>query len=328
MYQNTSEIRRDDLIGPLMQEAPVGYVTPRIFPIFTMQNQQGTLPQVVRTDDQVLDVSRKPKTHHKRVEGEVGRITITTEEQSIEEPFDVLDSDVLGPERAEMVVAERTRNILVRATDAALASALLSTDTFDSGYNDAATAAWDHASDSRPIDDVEQAKEKVYKRIGMDPNAMVISRGLQTKLSNSAEIRARSATTGAYLGDRTAYRGLIPAEVLSEIFGLEIIVAGGVKNSAQKGRTAVRDYIWDETFALVFSKAESMDDLMTPQLGRTFVWDAGMQVEEEGGYLLENAGLVIETYRQPDISADIVRAKNWLVQRLLLKDAGHLITDC
>jgi hypothetical protein len=327
MYQNTAEIRRADLEGPLMQEAPHGYITPKVFPVFTMDHQQGTLPEIVRTDDQVLDVSRAPKTDHKRIQGEVGRITIATSEQAIEEPFDVTDSDILGPDRAEMAVAMRTRNVLCRATDAALASALFSTATFGSGYNTAAASNWDHATTANAIKDVELAKEQVYKRIGMEPNALLISRGLQTKLSASPAMQARANIIGGYLGDRSAYAGLVPAEVLSQIFGLEVIIAGGVHNSAQKGVTPVRAYLWDVTYALVFAKAQG-DDLGTPQLGRTFVWNAGQQVDEEAGYVDEMAGLIIETYRQPTIAADIVRAKNHLVQRLLLKDAGHLITGC
>jgi hypothetical protein len=335
MYQNTVEIRRDDLAGPLMQEAPVGYITPRVLPVFGMAHQQGSLPTVVRTDDQVLDIKRSPKTTHRRVEGEAGRITITTEEQSIEEPFSVEDEDILGPERAEMAVAQRCRNILVRATDAALASALFTTGTFGTGFNTAAAAAWGSASGSDPLADVDGAKESVFKRIGMDPNAMLISRGLQTKLSKDPVIRARVVSS---LGGSDEARRALPARIaedlLSVIFGIEVIVAGGVKNSAQKGQTPVRNYIFSDEFCLVFAKAEG-DDLVTPQLGRTFVWDDGMMQREESGLTLADdgispdmAGLIIETYRQSTISSDIVRARNYLQQRILLKDAGHLLTGC
>jgi len=327
MYQNTAEIRRHDLEGPLMQEAPVGYVTPRVFPVMPMANRQGSLPTIVRTDDQVLDIKRAPKAAHKRVEGEVGRITITTEEMAIEEPFDVTDADILGPDRAEMAVAERCRNILLRATDAALSDALMTTGTFGSGFNTGAAAAWGSASLSDPMKDVDLAREKVFLRIGADANALLISRGLQTKLSYDPVIRARVvASMGGSAEARAALPARISEDLLSQIFGLEVIVAGGVKNSAAKGLTPVRAFIFPDNLALVFRKAESPDDLVSPQLGRTFVWTAGQSVQEDDGIVDDLRGLTIETYRESKIAADIVRAKNHLVQRLLLKDAGHLIT--
>ena len=326
MYQNATEIRRHDLEGPLMQEAALGYTTPRVLPVFSMRNRQGSLPTIVRTDDQVLDIKRSPKTSHARIEGEVGRITITAEEMSIEEPIDVTDDDVLGPERAEMAAAFRTRNVLLRATDAALVSALMTTGTFGSGFNTGAINTWNHA-DGDPLADVERAKEKVFLRTGReDGTCLLISRGLQRLLSESPVMRARAGNIVARLGDDRALPHMLDATLLAAIFGLEeVVIAAGVKNSAQKGLTTVREFICPNTSALVFQRSMG-DDLGSPQLGRTFVWDAGTSVEEESGTVDDLAGLVVETYREAKISADIIRAKNYLQQRVLLKDAGHLIT--
>jgi hypothetical protein len=103
-------------------------------------------------------------------------------------------------------------------------------------------------------------------------------------------------------------------QMLSSLFGLNVIVAGAVYDSAKEGQAASITDIWDDEYALLFVK--STGDLRSPGLGRTFIWtDDSPQ------------NLNVESYREEQTRADIIRVRHHWVGKVLKPEYAWLLSN-
>lgn len=121
------------------------------------------------------------------------------------------------------------------------------------------TAQWSHAS-SKPVDDINEAREAVRKATGVRPNTLYLSADTAVALYNNAQVRSYLPST--QLGQATD-------EQLRTIFKVnEIIIGDGVH---VKPDNSIND-IWQQT-ALLFFKGHSSGgqdmSLATPTFGFT-----------------------------------------------------------
>lgn len=140
-------------------------------------------------------------------------------------------------------------------TKESFAAALMaSTAVFAAGFSnitDIASAKWS-ASDGKPVDDVDVAKEKVALRTGMIPNKMLISFSALNALKKNAQI------TGLNPANQ---EGVTTLKQLQEYLELdEIIVTASIANSARKGKADSLDWLWPKTDAILYYEAPVLND--------------------------------------------------------------------
>lgn len=171
-------------------------------------------------------------------------------------------------------------------------------------YTDGGT--WSTAS-TDIIGDIQAAKEKVRRLTGMDANTLVLSEPQFLNILKNDDILLR------FPGAPKVTEDMLIAN-LSAIFGLKKVLRGkAVKNTASEGETAVLSDVWSSSYALVCVTADS-PSLMEPCLGRTFVWS--QQSQEE---------LIVETYRDEEKRANVVRARQDTDEVIHDTSFGHLI---
>lgn len=157
------------------------------------------------------------------------------------------------------------------------------------------------------IADVAAAKEKVRRLTGMEANTLVIAEPVFQALLQNDDIILR------FPGAPKVTEDMLISN-LGAIFGLEKILRGkGVKNTASEGETAVLEDIWDASYALVCVTAKS-SSLMESCLGRSLIWTQDSQEE-----------LIVETYRDEEKRADVVRARQDTDEKIFDTSFGHLI---
>jgi hypothetical protein len=116
---------------------------------------------------------------------------------------------------------------------------------------------------SEPIQTIRKNSTRIGRRTGRKPNKVVLGGDVFDVLCDHPDIV-----------DRVKYtqRGVLTQELLAELFGVdEVLVPGGVENSAAEGQADDIDFIVDSTSVLL-AYAASAPAINSPTAGYTFVW--------------------------------------------------------
>ena len=169
----------------------------------------------------------------------------------------------------------------------------------------APASVWDDYTNSNPMTDVDAGREVIHNNTGLDPNLLVISRPVFFKLKEHPKILDKIKYT---------QRGIVTPDLLAPVFGVdEVAVAGGIQNSAAEGQAVNPANIWGKDVYLAHVSAAQ--DLQSPTFGRTFAW-----TQETGP-----EGVLIESYRDETIRADVHRARQDCDEKILGNEAAYRI---
>jgi hypothetical protein len=320
-------VPRPDLAQAVMQEDSLldGFVAHKVFPIFPVGVSTAPIPKILaRRQVTRLYRAKHGEFPHNPIAVDAGS-TFSCKEAGFEERMDAQDMESLGGvDLAEQIATQKAVQTLLRAKDAVLAALLFTTGTFGSGYNTAGAAAWDNAS-GKPIDDIVKAGELIRKRIGRRPNKVLISGGAFSKLLINAQIQSQVRVILGYTDKEKGVAALITPQILAAAFGVEEVIIGeDVKSSTDEGQTETLVSTWADTFALPFYSSTS---LVSPGLGRTFVWEPGKKPDAAVATKINDPmrGMSVEVYDTTS-KLHVIRPVQNLDMLLLNKDAGHLIT--
>lgn len=267
---------------------------------------------------QKRDTRRAPGSGYSRGSWKFETAQYACEEHGAEEPVD----DRLAKMYAEYFDAEtiaglRARSAVLVNAEQRIADMVFNATTWSgASLTTGIGNEWDknHATDAKPIDDVEAAVNKVYDGSGLWPNALIINRKVFRNLRNLDQIIERINSEGAGNASKPSD---ITVAMLAQVFDLDyVIVAGGTKNTADEGLAATPGQIWSSEYAMVCRIATS-NDFAEPCIGRTFHWSAdGSQI-----------GGTVESYRDETVRADIVRVRHDVDELILYPQAGHLLSN-
>ena len=138
---------------------------------------------------------------------------------------------------------------------------------------------------------------------GIVANALIITYPTMKNLTKVTKV----TEAVKYLFPDTAKTGTIEVKHLEAYFGLKIVLAGGLKNSAKKGAAVSLTDIWSDSYAMVCRIADGSDvDIIEPCIGRTFYWNEG--AEEQ---------VIVEQYYSDEVRATIQRVRHDVVEQLL-----------
>lgn len=286
-----------------------GYVGKRVAPLFPTSLQSASY--YVFDKENLLsipaDISRAPSMPFKRTQLKISDTNYSCQEKGIECPVDDTErakyaiafaADEAAMRRAALVITSRHEIRVARmATDTAQVNNT-SPDVPWSAYNDA---------DSNPVGDVDQAKESIKLGCGLQANLMVLPQPVFNVLKEHPTIL-----------DKIKYseRGVVTAEILAEVFGVqEIVIPGAVINGAADGQIVSPQYIWGNKVWL--GHVDGAVDLQAPNFARTFVWSQFSGAD----------GMSVESYREEQTKSDVHRAQQHSDERVTGKELAFLLTD-
>lgn len=270
----------------------------------------------------IEDVVRAPKKPYKRDDFEWEQASYATKESGVEEPMDDRLIRVYGSEiRAETIHARRVRNRLLTPFENAVASAVFNTTTWTGSDLTTDGTDWTHKTNGLPIDDIDAAVEKVYTNSGHRPNTLILTEYLLRKMSRTNQIT-----------DLLKYSGRDDPKMLHAIAGLKellrldkILVADGIKNTANKGKDAAFSRLWDTSMAMVCTTHNSPDlEDPSPRIGCTIMWseeNAEIPGADDG-----TPGIIVEEYREENVRGSVLRGRHDYQLKILYPQSGHLLT--
>lgn len=281
-------------------------------PIFNTPKREPDVPVMPR--EALLkfpgDLKREARAAYNRGDWEFETMTLRCEEYGYEEPVDDVEramySDYFS---ADEMAMKRAADHLLRNQENIIEGVLFNATTFAS-YTTAVSNEWSSAANGTPLADVKTAIQSLRGKCGLNPTDIVFSLKVFENLMLSAKIKDYLQYTSPHL--LLGFEA--KRQMLSSIFGLNVIVAGAVYDSAKEGQATVVADIWDDEYALLFVK--STGDLRSPGLGRTFLWtDDSPQ------------NLNVESYREEQTRGDIIRVRQHTVSKILKPEYGWLLSN-
>tara|TARA_R110002167_G_scaffold210293_1_gene414495 strand:+ start:2902 stop:3819 length:918 start_codon:yes stop_codon:yes gene_type:complete len=292
-----------------------GFVGSQVLPVINVDRESGKFGKIpLEQLLQSADTKRAAGAGYSRGNWSFTDESFVCEEYGHEEPVDDREAKIYADYfDAELVSTLRARSTIMVEAEKRIAAAVYNETTF-SGQITTVTNEWDDATNCTPIVDVNTAINLAYDRTGIWPDSLVINKKVFRNLRASDKVKDAIASSGA--GDPTKQSD-ITVQMIAQCFDLRnVFVAGGSTNSAAEGQTAVPAQIWSDEYAMVF-KAASSDDIREACLGRTFHY---------GGDGSQANGAV-ESYRDENVRADIVRVRHDVDEKILYSEVGQLLKN-
>lgn len=272
----------------------MGYIGGIVFPDFPVPVSSMEYPVMPKESLlQLLDVNRGPYGHYNRWEGEFESGHFKTTEKGLEvkkdDRFLALYRSMLDYEGS---LVRLNQEGILRAKEYAIAAKVFNTTQF-TAHN--ASVAWSTAATAAPRTDILAAKAAL-RALGIVPNALIIPYQGLLWLQNATAVQ--TAVTNIFSDPQKT--GMIEIAHLRAYLEVEqIIVAGGIYNSAKRGAAATVAEIWGSRYAMLCRIGTQGADIAEPCIGRTFRWNEGA-----------NAEIIVEQYRDETVRADIIRNRH------------------
>lgn len=307
-----------DLLGNMS-----GFVATRLFRPIEVMEQAGVLGRVTVEDMlRVLRTDRASGSDYPRADFGFDDFAFSTKEHGLEIPVDSRNAKAFRNYLdAEMVSGRIVQHAVMQNLEIRIAAILNNTAT---GYFQGATnyldatatgsfGAWDVYATADPIAAVIHAKEQIRGKSGLLPNSVTMGWRAFEDCRNCEKVLDRIAARGAG-GPIDA--ASVNEQHLATVFDVdEVIVARGVKNTANKGQAASISSIWDENLVLV-SRVARTESFEEPCIGRIMHWGA------DGSRI----GGAFETYRDEARRANIVRCRMDTDEKELMKlELGYVL---
>lgn len=163
------------------------------------------------------------------------------------------------------------------------------------------TSQWSDLNNSDPIKDILAAKKQIGL-IGQQANLMVINPDVYEQLQQHPKIKERFVNVTG---------GPLTLDNLRTLFGMEIVLAAAVKDSA-----GTLSYLWGKDVWIGYvTPTPSFADV---SFGKTFVWTTAPGTA--GGF-----GTEVNRVYPASRKADSVDVHFYYAHKLVAKDAGYLV---
>lgn len=298
----------------VMTNAPLnGFVGARILPYFDVSESFGIYPVIpAKALFNVPQTKRGERGAYSRsVEDfESGRFTTRENghEMPVDERFKAVYKTMLD---LQLYTTRLCAAKILRAQEVRVAAKVMNTSNYAST---AANAAWDVASTDIKKD-IDAGRLSMRSK-GMEPNALLVSDAVYRKMTKNTLILAAAKD----MFPDASKTGTVTKAMIEAYLELpEIIIAGSMKNSANRNKAASLSDIWPDTYAMLARVASDGDDITEPCIGRIMRWNEGASGEE----------FIAETYFDDTVRAEIVRNRHDTAEVLLQsvdEDSGSTLS--
>lgn len=284
----------------LNQAEHSGYVATRLMPYCWVNRDSGTYPVMpLKSLYNTADTNRTSSGAYNRAFEEFEQGNFRTREHGLEGPVDdrnaAVYKDVLDMEET---VTKLTMGKVQHAHEIRVANKLMDTNNFPT---QAAAAPWSDRETADPKKDVNTGIVDMRSR-GVSPNTLEVSWAQYMNLLNCKAVKDAIH----YIFPDTKKTGNITLTHLETYLEISIVVAGALFNSANAKKEPQLDGIWTDERALLCLTASQDSQVVTPCIGRTFIWNEGAKEE-----------FVVEDYREDANRADIIRVRHDVDAKLL-----------
>lgn len=293
-----------------------GFIAQKILPVIDVRVQSDTFGKIPLKELLKNAVTaRASGSGYNRIDWKFTTDSFATAEHGAEVPIDDREANIYANYiEAELASTALAEHIVLLNQEKRVAALLYNTSTFTptSIVNE-----WDDYANAAPIDDVLAAKRAVWDRTGLWPDSMTLNRHQFQNLQQCEQIHERVSASGA--GDKIKPNDLTVSMIAMALDLQNLFIGDAAKNTAAEGAAAVIDKVWSDEYVAIFKRVDPNSPLRinAPGLGRIFHYT--------GDGSMPNCR--VETYREEQVRADIVRVRHEVHEKLLHTDAVELLDN-
>ena len=290
-----------------------GLIAQKILPLVSVRDISADYPVLPTEATMKLPNARRAqKGAYTRLGWEFATGTYSCEEFGLETPVDDVEAKLyMSYFDAEAESLKITMDTMLRNQEARAAALLFNTS--NAVANAAVSTEWSTASTCTPKADIKAAITAMRAASGVSPNAIVMSLKVFENVLNAAELKTYLQYTAPHLVDGMEAQRL----TLARYFGVEeVLVGGAISDSSKKGQSTVISDIWDDEYISLCRIAKAGEGFKTPSFGRSFLWTPDSA-----------ANLVVETYREEQIRANIIRVRHHIDEAIVSVGSNYLLTN-
>lgn len=297
-----------------MQQADE-FIGAKVLPGIPVSKKTSTFSKIEREGFlRTCDVKRVPRSGYNRDTFSAVDQTYVCIERGLEGPLDDGEREFYsGDFDSEVETVETvTRRVLTDYENDIEAAIFNATTWTGASLTTAVGTEWSTTT-ANPISDVAGAKEYVRSATGIQPNTIIISQ----KVFNNLKVNE-------YILERIQYASIADDAAMERAIGAvlglpRVLVGKGVYNSGMEGQSATITDIWNDEYAMICVTGDEGAGLMTPCLGRTFIWTADAPVEA--------GGCLVEQYRDEPKRSDVFRCRMHSDELIFDSSYGHLLSN-
>lgn len=259
-YQNVRVV--DPVLTTIAQGyKPPAFVGDLLLPIFETDKMGGIIRRFGPEDFRLYNTRRANQAKSARIQTSEGDTTkLALHEESLEIAIDINERNE-APNQAQLE-ARRTRivtNNIYTRKEKDQADVVLDVDNYSMGHvlELAAGSVWSELT-SKPVDNIEDAKETVRMKIGRRPNNLLLGASTYKTLKNHASLIEKI---------KYSMKGILTVDLMKEIFGVDNIVIGESLYADAKG---VLHDIWANVAILAYTPPPGEQGEEVPSFGYTF----------------------------------------------------------
>ncbi|MCK5606424.1 hypothetical protein KAR91_31270 [Candidatus Pacearchaeota archaeon] len=286
----------------------------KIMPIYAVPKKTASY-KVIPAEQllKVTDVKRAPRSAYQRDDWTWEEGFYNCKGNGKEEPIDDeerAELDQQNPGLADEVATLRAFNDITLNQEIRIAAKVQDAVAFTPH---AVTNEWDDAANATPIDDVKDGVSAFRIQCGYGPDGLQINYTQYKNLTRCAQIINQLKYT---------FPGIdiskISAGQLAQLFDVpEVWIAGALYDAADKGQDRNITDIWSNEYASLLKLSKGRD-IREVGFGRSFLWTASSPADP-----------IVETYREEQISSDIIRVRHSVDERLIqsIDSSGNVMSN-
>lgn len=321
---SSAAVYRPDLgmvVMEFVEGQSMGFIGLQVMPLFPVSKQAASYPVIPKEAMlKLAETRRASRAAYNRDDWEYERGIYATDEHGFEEPVDDVERSLFDQEDpgiSDQIAVARAWIKIMRNQEKRVADMVFNATNFSAH---AITHEWDDATNAVPITDINTAKLAVRAACGMLPNTLIVSYSTFENLRNCAQVVDRIKYT--YPGIDIAN---MSTQELARCIGVQnILVGGGVYDSAGKGIDASISDVWYNEYAMLTVVAPTVAqqpmisrDITAPCIGRTFLWTEDSPLNP-----------IVEVYREDRIRSDVYRVRHHVSESLIAsKDTSGTVVS-
>jgi len=256
------------IVDPVLSNIALGYGDPEfvgeaLFPIVPVAKEAGEFIKYGKEAFRIYNAIRAIRGRSARIDFSASTAQYQTLEYSVEAALDDRETaEATPPLNPEMVHTKITMKAILRAREKRYATLATASANYATGNKDTLSGDDQWSNDnSNPILAIEDAKDVVGGKIGIEPNTLLLGRKVYKALKNHPKILERI---------QYSQRGVITVELLAEILDIPRIVAARSMYASGKPGSETFSDIWGRYAVLAYVPAAQDAANGVPSYGYTF----------------------------------------------------------
>ena len=257
------------VIDPILSNVARGYKHPlmvgmALFPYVPVAQRGGKIIAFGREDFQIYNTARAPGADTKdlQIGYSAGSYGLEQHRLNAKVPNELkAEADAVPGINLQSAAVNKVQRIFALRLEKAQADIATNAANYDAANKTALGAGtqWnENGATSRPINDVEVAKERIRQNIGMPGNTVLIPAAVGKSLKNHPEILERLKYTG---------RDVATPDLVANLFDVETVVIGGAVYDTPAGAKAD---VWGKSVVVAYTTVGTLQDMGEPSYGYTY----------------------------------------------------------